>query len=535
MFWKLLQWIPTRVVICVMLFINCWTSYMLRLQMPILAVPMIISQSENSTSGACVQDDDSSNRKRRFLDDDNYLYTWITNEKDSIHLKRLSRASDNKALEIEPRAYLFSGEPFDWSPEVRGQLIAAYSYGNVPGNFIGGIMALKLGPKRAVLWTALLAALISLITPLLAHAHWGVLLMSRVIIGFTGGVTFPACHTMVAKWAPPDEKQRFIWSLLGGTFGTMLTYPMIAGIAGDINWEMGWYLPSLLMFVWIGFWALLAYDTPNEHPGISTKEKEYILNSQMGIVRQEKPTLKQTPVKQIFTSIPFWSLIMCHFGNLFLLFFYQNAMMLYLTKALGFKLAKGGAIASLPWAGRMLFGFFFSWAGDTIKKRKLISITALRKGATIFSHLIPGICLIAVGYLGCSFVWANFFLVLALGFNGAASISNLSNNQDLSPNFAGFLYGIMNTIGCTTGMIIPPMVEAIAGRYGNPINKWQILFWIGAAVCILCMLIFILGGSGQVQSWNEIAPAKRTDTEVEAGAETTTPTGTKVQPSDIKT
>lgn len=61
---------------------------------------------------------------------------------------------------------------------------------------------------------------------------------------------------------------------------------------------------------------------------------------------------------------------------------------------------------------------------------------------------------------------ANIFLVLALGFNGAASISNLSNNQDLSPNFAGFMYGIMNTIGCTSGIIISPMVEEIAGKYG---------------------------------------------------------------------
>jgi ACS family sodium-dependent inorganic phosphate cotransporter len=187
-----------------------------------------------------------------------------------------------------------------------------------------------------------------------------------------------------------------------------------------------------------------------------------------------------------------------------MLFFYQNSMMLYLTKVLGFPLTKGGLMASMPWFGRMAFGFFFSWAADVIKRKNIISITALRKSATIFckelyfktfyfkcrvvnciilfdnipiihltyqfllspAHLIPGICLIVVGYVGCSFLLANVFLFLALGFNGAASISNLSNNQDLSPNYAGFLYGIMNTIGCVAGMIIPPMVEAIAGRHG---------------------------------------------------------------------
>lgn len=84
----------------------------------------------------------------------------------------------------------------------------------------------------------------------------------------------------------------------------------------------------------------------------------------------------------------------------------------------------------------------------------------------VAAHLLPGIFLLLVGYVGCNFVLANIFLVLALGFNGAASISNLSNNQDLSPNFAGFMYGIMNTAGCASGIIISPLVEEIAGKYG---------------------------------------------------------------------
>lgn len=62
--------------------------------------------------------------------------------------------------------------------------------------------------------------------------------------------------------------------------------------------------------------------------------------------------------------------------------------MLYLTKALGFRLTQGGAAAGAPWAARMLFGFFFSWAGDTIKRRKIISIGLLRKLATIFCKYI---------------------------------------------------------------------------------------------------------------------------------------------------
>lgn len=114
----------------------------------------------------------------------------------------------------------------------------------------------------------------------------------------------------------------------------------------------------------------------------------FFYSAQAGIVRADKPRWKQTPIRQIFTSIPFISLVICHYGNLFLLFFYQNSLMLYLTKALGFRLTQGGAAAGAPWAARMLFGFFFSWAGDTIKRRQIISIGLLRKLATIFCKYI---------------------------------------------------------------------------------------------------------------------------------------------------
>ncbi|XP_003399317.1 sialin isoform X2 [Bombus terrestris] len=517
------QWIPTRVLICIMMFTACWTNYMCRLQMPILAVPMIKGLPGNVTEGVCRAEQSRVRRAISWLDPGAYLEDYILSERieatqnavdPMAHNIRVRRSNDDgKIRPTNSPIELFNGLPFDWRPEIRGQLIAAYSYGNVPGNFIGGLMAVKWGAKKSILWTSIVAAIVSLISPILAQFHWGVLLFSRIIIGVTGGVTFPACHSLVAQWAPPNEKARFVWSLLGGTFGTILTYPMIAGIAENIHWENGWYIPSLLMMIWIFFWAIVTYDTPAEHPGISDEEKEYIQSSQAGTVRKEKPSLKETPVKEIFTSIPFLSLVCCHFGNLFLLFFYQNAMMLYLTKALGFELTKGGIAASLPWACRMLFGFFFSWAGDTLKRKEIVSVTIIRKGATFFSHFLPGVFLILVGYVGCDLILANVFLVLALGFNGAASISNLSNNQDLSPNFAGFIYGIMNTVGCASGMIISPMVEEIAGKYGNPIDRWQTLFWIGSGVCIICMIIFLLGGSGNIQSWNEI----RTQPDTERG------------------
>lgn len=275
-----------RIWMCVMMFTACWTSYACRLQMPILVVPMIHEPFINYTNGgACVYNDESARRRRdvvNLFDPGSYLEEYILHRVEEEQDQRLHSLQRRQVMASMPRPAdariaLFSGEPFEWTPTIRGQLLAAYGYGNVPGNFIGGWLSLRYGPRHAILWTSILAAVISLVSPLIAQCHWGFLMFSRVIIGVTGGVIFPACHTMVAHWAPPHERARFIWSLLGGTFGTILTYPMIAGIAESTNWESGWYIPSILMLVWTVVWAVLAYDSPEEHPAISEEEKNYIV------------------------------------------------------------------------------------------------------------------------------------------------------------------------------------------------------------------------------------------------------------------
>jgi MFS transporter, ACS family, solute carrier family 17 (sodium-dependent inorganic phosphate cotransporter), other len=49
-------------------------------------------------------------------------------------------------------------------------------------------------------------------------------------------------------------------------------------------------------------------------------------------------------------------------------------------------------------------------------------------------------------------------MTLSLGFNGAATMTNLQNTQDLAPNYAGTLYGIINFVGTTSGFISPMIV-----------------------------------------------------------------------------
>lgn len=76
----------------------------------------------------------------------------------------------------------------------------------------------------------------------------------------------------------------------------------------------------------------------------------------------------------------------------------------------------------------------------------------------------PALCLIVMTYVGCDAIAAIIMLILALAFNGAACQTSLQNHQDLAPNYAGSLYGIMNTFGSFPGFIIPPIIGILTNE-----------------------------------------------------------------------
>uniref|UniRef100_A0A182IPE5 Major facilitator superfamily (MFS) profile domain-containing protein n=1 Tax=Anopheles atroparvus TaxID=41427 RepID=A0A182IPE5_ANOAO len=149
------------------------------------------------------------------------------------------------------------------------------------------------------------------------------------------------------------------------------------------------------------------------------------------------------------------------------------------------------AFSSLLTAFTPLAAEYGMWA--TIVNRVVLGVLA---------HIIPGLFLVGLIYIGFDPYVCVAIITLSLGFNGASTMTNLQNSQDLAPNFAGTLYGIINFVGTSSGFISPILVANFTVERST-MDEWQYVFMIGAAAYILPALIFIVFGSGQVQSWNE--------------------------------
>ena len=102
---------------------------------------------------------------------------------------------------------------------------------------------------------------------------------------------------------------------LGCPFGTVLALSLSGFLAGSSwGWPSIFYVFGILGLVWSVLWFLLIEDTPSSHPRISVSEKQAILSALGGEVSNARHK-QAVPYKSIFTSMPFWAVLVAHTGQ----------------------------------------------------------------------------------------------------------------------------------------------------------------------------------------------------------------------------
>lgn len=391
------------------------------------------------------------------------------------------------------------GPRYEWNENIQGLILGSYFWGYIITSLPGGFIAEWLGPFHTVFWTHALTAAMNVACVFAPDVHWGLLVFCRFVIGLCAGPIYPALQCLIARWAPPAEKGKFVGALMGNTLGTCCTWPIVGAITQAFGWDWGFYVISIQICIFLVIFGLITADSPQDHRWISEEERDFITDSQGGSVTKKKAV---PPYLSIFMSLPFWALQVLHFGNLWGLYLQLTGVPKFMSEVIGFNLREAGGLAALPHLLRMFFGIGFGAIGDTLKKKGTVSTKFIRKFFVIFSHIIPGILLIGISFIGCHWVPVVVLLVFSQSINGAAVLTNLSNPQDLAPNFAGTIFGIISFIGGMTGFITPQITGALTNK-NNGVKEWGWNFIIGGCVYISCGLFFVLFGRVEIQKWNE--------------------------------
>lgn len=407
------------------------------------------------------------------------------------------------------------GPRYAWTNKEQSILLGSFFWGYLISSLPGGVLAERFGGKSVVGYSLFLSCILTALTPLAASINFWVIFCLRFLTGVLGGVLYPANHYLIARWAPGNEKGKFISTLMGGTFGTVITWPLSGLIVEALGWIWAFYITALISAAVVVLWFLCVTDTPAEHKYIKQKEVEYIKANLGNVSGNSK---KWPPFKSVLTSMPFWALLVLHYGSTWGLHFSLTATPKFLSEVLGFNLTKAGFLSSAPHLARILLGFVFGTLGDVVRRRQLLSVTNIRKTFCIFSHILPGVCLIFLAYAVRDPYICVGIITLSLGLNGATTVTNLQNSQDLAPNYAGTIYGFINFVGVTPGFFAPILVAYFTEEQ-NTLDEWLKVFLVGAVIYIAPAILFAIFGSGEVQPWNDDEPASKPEPVVQLEAD----------------
>ncbi|KAJ3647199.1 hypothetical protein Zmor_024729 [Zophobas morio] len=391
---------------------------------------------------------------------------------------------------------------YDWTESQKSDILGGYFWGYLMTIILGGVLSERIGPWHVLLWSSLLAAISTALVPLFADLGYVAVTCARVVVGMCGGVAYPAINTLMASWAPPQEKGKFVAASLGNTFGMVVTFAVVGAVTHATGWPWGFYVLAMIMVTYCLFFGFIVSDEPEKSRCTSQEERDFILESQEGHLNRKKK--KFPPFLKIFSSKPFLTLTFCQFGSLWGLYQTVTYLPSFLSNTIGLELDTASSLAGLPYLARGICCFIFGIVGDWMRKKKIMSVTNIRKFFIIFSHFIPAVCCFLIPAAGCSAAGIVILVMIMQGSNGSVAVSNLINPQDLAPNFAGTVFGIMQTFATFAGAIVPKVTSAFLDYYDREYIASTIAFAIAGGVYVICGLAFVLFGSGETQPWNEI-------------------------------
>ncbi|XP_064482484.1 vesicular glutamate transporter 2-like [Ornithodoros turicata] len=394
---------------------------------------------------------------------------------------------------------------FDWSPETIGVIDSSFFWGYLITQIPGGFLAAKY-PANRVFGTAIaVSAFLNMLIPGAAKIGFSMVMVVRILQGLVEGVTYPACHGIWRHWAPPLERSRLATLAFCGSYAGAVVGLPLSGILTDyVSWQACFYFYGAFGVTWYMFWLWLSFEKPARHPTITQAEQIYIENS-LGQVNQVAPTLRTTPWKNIFTSLPVYAIIVANFCRSWTFYLLIISQPSYFKQVFHFEVDKSGLLGALPHLLMTLVVPLGGQLADLLRRRQILTTTAVRKIFNCGGFGMEAVFLLVVGYTR-STPAAIFALTLAVGFSGFAISGFNVNHLDIAPRYASILMGLSNGVGTLAGMLCPIVVEYITDKKlhgGDDASRWEKVFLIASLIHFGGVIFYAIFASGEKQYWAE--------------------------------
>ena len=387
-------------------------------------------------------------------------------------------------------------EQFGWSELQVGIVLGTFYVGYMISMTLGGYLADKYGGKKVLGYALIIWSLFTIVTPFFAYSGLWWLIFIRILLGLGEGVTFPAWHSIYARWIPFNERTRAVgFTNSGIAAGTVFGYVVAAVIIANYSWEWVFYTFGVMGIFWYFFWQRTVTSYPEDNKNLS--------NNELQLIKAEAPsnsTPPSIPLLKLIKNWPFLAIAVATFCNNWALFTFIS----YLPKFVNAPIADGGMgidlgsnafiysllMPSLVAMFALILGGYI--ADSFIKKGyKVINVRKTVNsigffGSAIFLYLIS---------LQDALFNAIFLLCLIQVCSGICAGGFGVNHADLGPKYTGTLVGISGSIGMIAA-IFSPMV---AGLVLELTSSWDIIFYICSGILVFGGLFYLKFASASRQ------------------------------------
>ena len=336
---------------------------------------------------------------------------------------------------------------------IAGFVLMLNSLAGVFGNLIGGFLFDKLGGYKAILIGVVLNVIaVSLLT--IWH-DWPQYVVFLTILGFSGGMVYPAIYAIAGSAWPQGGRKAFNAIFLTNNVGVAIG-PALAGIVADIQFDYV-FIANLIAYVLFFVIVITTYKRFDSHGG-ATKS----------LAKDEPKSRNKAPIVAI--SILSISLIVC-----WLSYSQWSATISSYTQELGMSLSQ----YSLLWT---INGFMIVAVQPIIKP--LVNYWEKKiKHQLALGLLLMSLSFIVVHYAHDFKLFAAAMVILTFGEVFFTPVIPLIANKLAPPGQQGFYQGLVNSATTIGRMIGPIFGGVMVDIYGI-----QILMLILSALIVLAII-----------------------------------------------
>lgn len=376
---------------------------------------------------------------------------------------------------------------FGWSSSETSLVLSSFFYGYSLGQIPAGWAVARWGGRR--LYSALvLPTMLSMLTPWIVPLGPRSVAAQRAVYGVLMSPMYPTALTLVARWARPWERSRFLALVTAGVYlGSAGSTAVAAWVDLAVGWRGVFLVFGAASLLWLPAWYRWGWSSPEEHPRLDGEELALIAASQAHGPTGDDVDAGASGVLwcALYSHPAMWAMLLHTMSSSMVTSLFTNLGPTYIQQQLGYDLEETGFLSSMPSLLSLLVSLASSHCADSMLAQG-VPATRVRKLFTMAACAACGLCSLLLCMDNRPSITVAL-ICLAPAVREMAVAGSQTATMEIAPKYCSIIAGIDNTVWALSTAVAGTLQGALLDLSGCPQGAgcggaWRLAF-MSTGIC----------------------------------------------------